>query len=143
MSTSLFTPASVTTDDVAVGNELPAQAIDLTATKIVSTALASRDYALVHHDPVVARERGLDNIIVNILTTNGLVGAYVTAWAGPNAILRKIGIRLGASAYPGDTLTMSGQVTEVSGSRVTLSVVGAVSRGSHVTATVVVELPGS
>ena len=44
---------------------------------------------------------------MNILTTNGLVERYVTDWAGPAAIVRKVKIRLGAPNYPGDTMTMT------------------------------------
>lgn len=129
------------TADVAVGTDVPPLVIPLTVTKIVSTAIASRDYALVHHNQETARERGLQDIIVNILTSNGLVGRYVTDWTGPNAVLRKVAIRLGVSAYPGDDLTLTGTVTAVDGNTVTLAVVGAVPRGNHVTATVVVDLP--
>jgi len=48
---------------------------------------------------------------MNILTTNGLVGRYVTDWAGPNAVLKKVAIKLGAPNFPGDTMKMSGAVT--------------------------------
>lgn len=133
--------ATKTIGEVHVGDELPEDAIELTTTKIVATAIASRDYALVHHDQKVARERGLKDIIVNILTTNGLVGAYVTRWAGPNAVLKKVAIRLGVSAYPGDTLVMTGKVVRADGDTIALSVKGAVSRGSHVTGEVIVQLP--
>ncbi|GAA0710848.1 acyl dehydratase [Dactylosporangium roseum] len=134
-------PATRRVADVAVGTELPPLVIPLTVTKIVATAIATRDYALVHHDQATARERGLQDIIVNILTSNGLVGRLVTDWAGPNAVLKKVAIRLGVSAYPGDDLTLSGTVTEIDGNTVTIAVTGAVPRGNHVTGTVLVDLP--
>ena len=40
-----------TLDSVRVGEELPELAIDITRTLIVATAIASRDYQDVHHDP--------------------------------------------------------------------------------------------
>ena len=46
-------------EDVAVGDALPELAIPLTRTLIVATAIASRDYQDVHHDPGLAVERGL------------------------------------------------------------------------------------
>ena len=49
----------------------------------MSGAIASRDYQDVHHDPVLAKDRGSKDIFMNILTTNGLVGRYVTDWSGP------------------------------------------------------------
>ena len=55
----------------------------------------------MHHDKGAAQRSGVDDIFMNILTTNGLVGRYVTDWAGPEAQLRNIKIRLGAPAVPG------------------------------------------
>ena len=44
-----------------------------------------RDYQDVHHDPGLAVERGSPDIFMNILSTNGFVGRFVTDWAGPGA----------------------------------------------------------
>src|SRR4029450_10653630 len=99
-------------DDVQVGDEVPTLVIPLTRTLIVSTAIASRDYQDVHHDPGLAQERGSKDIFMNILTTNGFGGGFVTDWAGPNAVLKAVKIRLGAPNYPGDTMTLSGEVTK-------------------------------
>lgn len=120
-----------------VGEQLPELAIPLTRTTIVATAIASRDYQDVHHDPSLAVERGSPDIFMNILTTNGYVGRFVTDWAGPKARLKKVAIRLGAPNYPGDTMTLRGEVTEVDGDEVTVKVVGSNSLGDHVTGTVV------
>ena len=97
--------------DVSVGDELPQLDIPLTRTLIVATAIASRDYQDVHHDPGLADERGSKDIFMNILTTNGFVGRFVTDWAGPDATIRNVSIRLGAPNYPGDTMVMTGTVT--------------------------------
>ena len=75
-------------DDVQVGDEVPTLVIPLTRTLIVATAIASRDYQDVHHDPGLAQERGSPDIFMNILSTNGFVGRFITDWAGPDAILR-------------------------------------------------------
>jgi acyl dehydratase len=120
----------------AVGEQLPELRIPITRTLIVATAIAGRDYQDVHHDPELARERGSKDVFMNILTSNGLVGRYVTDWAGPAARLRKVAIRLGAPNYPGDVMTMTGEVTEVDGELVTVAVRGANSLGAHVTGTV-------
>ena len=125
-----------------VGETLPALAIPLTRTTIVATAIASRDYQDVHHDPSLAIERGSPDIFMNILTTNGYVGRFVTDWAGPTAHLKKVAIRLGAPNYPGDTMTLTGEVTAVEGEEITVKVVGANSLGDHVTGTVVLTKAG-
>jgi acyl dehydratase len=133
--------ASLRYDDVSVGDELPELAIPLTRTVIVATAIASRDYQDVHHDPGLANQRGSPDIFMNILSTNGFVGRFVTDWAGPDARLTSVKIRLGAPNYPGDTMTMSGSVTSKDGGIVEVSVRGANRLGDHVTGTVTVELP--
>ncbi|HEX9546183.1 MAG TPA: MaoC family dehydratase [Acidimicrobiales bacterium] len=132
---------SVTYSDVAVGDELPTLSVPLTRTLIVSTAIASRDYQDVHHDPGLAQERGSKDIFMNILSTNGFVGRFITDWAGPNATITKVAIRLGAPNYPGDTMTMTGSVTAKRDGEIEVALRGANSLGDHVTGTVTVTLP--
>ena len=126
--------------NVDVGTELPPLDIPLTRTLIVSTAIASRDYQDVHHDPELARERGSQDIFMNILSTNGFVGRFVTDWAGPAARIKNVSIRLGAPNYPGDTMRLTGKVDAVDGNVVIVSVRGANDLGDHVTGTVTLEL---
>ena len=137
-------------EDVAVGDALPELAVPLNRTLIVATAIATRDYQDVHHDPSLAHERGSEDIFMNILSTNGFVGRFVTDWAGPAAIVRSIAIRLGAPNYPGDTMVLTGEVTELSAPGpeapsgrgvVTVAIRGRNGRGFHVTGTARVSLP--
>ncbi|MFF3263783.1 MaoC family dehydratase [Streptomyces sp. NPDC002932] len=126
-----------------VGEELAPLEIAVTRTLIVAGALASRDYQDVHHDAELAREKGSPDIFMNILTTNGLVGRYVTDHFGPAAVLRKVAIRLGAPNYPGDTMVLSGKVTALgSDGTAEVSIVGANGLGRHVTGTVTISVPG-
>lgn len=127
---------------VSVGDKLPPLEIDITAKLIVGGAIASRDYQNVHHDKDAAQALGSPDIFMNILTTNGLVGRYVTDWAGPSARLKKIAIRLGAPNFPGDTMTLSGEVISVdaAGGRVEIEISGENQLGYHVTGTVGVSL---
>ena len=126
--------------DVQVGDTLPELQIPLTRTFIISTAIASRDFQEVHHDHELAHERGSADIFVNILTSNGVVGRYVTDWSGPESRLKKVAIRLGVPSHPGDTLVLNGEVTAVDGPTVELAVRGINRLGAHVTGTVTVEL---
>jgi hypothetical protein len=136
----MTTTTSLRAADVKVGDELPTLDIPLTRTLIVSTAIASRDYQDVHHDPGLAQARGSKDIFMNILTTNGFVGRFITDWAGPDAVLKSVKIRLGAPNYPGDTMVMTGAVTKKDGPVVEVSLRGANSLGDHVTGTVTLEL---
>jgi hypothetical protein len=141
-------PTGPTYSDVSVGDELPTLVLPITRTLIVSGAIASRDYQDVHHDQVLAKERGSKDIFMNILTTNGLVGRYVTDWSGPRSRLSEVNIRLGAPNYPDCTMTLTGTVTEKgplsddgTTGTVTVSIRGANDLGDHVTGTVRVVLP--
>ncbi|MER7894898.1 MaoC family dehydratase [Streptomyces sp. NPDC096046] len=123
------------------GDRLPPLEIPVTRTLIVAGAIASRDYQDVHHDPDLARQKGSPDIFMNILTTNGLVGRYITDHFGPRAVLRRVAIRLGAPNHPGDTMVLTGTVEEVDGDTTTVRVVGANGLGTHVTGTVTVRVP--
>jgi hypothetical protein len=136
-----MTTTSLRYDDVNVGDQLPELDIPLTRTLIVSTAIASRDFQDVHHDPGLAQERGSPDIFMNILTTNGLVGRYVTDWAGPNALLKAVRIRLGAPNYPGDTMKLTGAVTRKDAGEIEIGLKGSNRLGDHVIGTVVLALP--
>ena len=140
--------SDLTFSDVKVGDELPTLVVPITRTLIVAGALASRDYQDVHHDQELAQARGSKDIFMNILTTNGLVGRYVTDWSGPGSRLAEVNIRLGAPNYPDCIMTLTGSVTEkgplsVDGTSgmVTVAIRGANDLGDHVTGTVKVVLP--
>ncbi|WP_328627109.1 MaoC family dehydratase [Streptomyces sp. NBC_00353] len=125
-----------------VGEELAPLEVAVTRTLIVAGAIASRDYQDVHHDAELAQQKGSPDIFMNILTTNGLVGRYVTDHFGPSAVLRKVAIRLGAPNYPGDTMVLSGTVTAVGDDGTAeVTVVGANGLGRHVTGKVTVSVP--
>ena len=131
---------------IAVGDELPPFELALTSTMVVAGAIASRDFMPAHYDPAFAKAQGAPDIFMNILTTNGYVSRYVTDWAGPEAIVKRIAIRLGAPAIPGKTLRFSGRVAakREAGDEcvLELAVRAANDLGDHATGTVVVTLPG-
>ena len=119
-----------------VGAELPELRVEATPTMVVSTALATRDFQDVHHDRDLAIAKGSKDIFVNILTDTGLVQRFVTDWAGPQARIKSISIRLGVPCYAYDTLVFTGAVEEIDGDLVTVSVTGRGQLGDHVVGTV-------
>ena len=132
-------------EQVKVGDALPELPIPITVTLVVGGALASRDFTPVHHDKAAAQAQGMADVFMNILTTNGLVGRYVTDWAGPDAVVKNVAIKLGAPNLPGDTMRMAGSVKsrdEASG-EVTVEIAGKNGWGNHVTGTVRLALPRS
>src|SRR3978361_2571367 len=90
---------------VEVGTKLPELTLYGDPTFIVSTAIATRDYQDVHHDRDKAQAKGSTDILVNILTDTGLVERFITDWAGPAALIKSIGLRLGVPWYAYDTIT--------------------------------------
>ncbi|MGI9433032.1 MAG: MaoC/PaaZ C-terminal domain-containing protein [Myxococcota bacterium] len=128
--------------DVNIGDELPGLDVPLTASIIVGGALASRDFTPVHHDRSAAQAQGMSDVFMNILTTNGYVGRFVTDWAGPDAAIRQLSVKLGGPNLPGDTMKMSGKVVEADADAgtVAVDVVGKNSWGNHVEGRVVVAL---
>ncbi|MCH9668368.1 MAG: MaoC family dehydratase [Actinomycetia bacterium] len=112
-------------------------------TFIVSTAIATRDYQDVHHDRDKAQAKGSKDIFVNILTDTGLVQRFITDWAGPTAVIKSIGLRLGVPWYAYDTVTFTGEVIEVVDDLITLKVTGSNSLGDHVIAKATLTLVGA
>jgi hypothetical protein len=127
--------------DVKPGDSLPTCAVPITATLIVAGAIASRDYQDVHHDRELAKLRGSPDIFMNILTTSGLTARYVTDWTGPEVLLRRLAIRLGAPNDPGDEMLLTGSVSAVSGGDLEIALRGENRLGPHVTGTVSLTLP--
>lgn len=128
---------------VAVGTTLPELKLYGDPTFIVSTAIATRDYQDVHHDRDKAQAKGSRDIFVNILTDTGLVQRFITDWAGPTAVIKSIGLRLGVPWYAYDTVTFTGEVTDVVDDLITLKVTGSNSLGDHVIATATLTLGGA
>ena len=126
--------------DISAGDGLPECTVPITTTRIVATAIASRDYQDVHHDRDLAIQRGSKDIFMNILTSSGISARWVTDWAGPEARLRSLKIRLGAPNYPGDAMVMAGRVATLEGRVAEVEFAGMNSLGPHVMGTVEVEL---
>ena len=110
-----MTAARTTVDwhSVRAGDELPAMVIEMTPTRIVAGAIASRDFMPVHHDRDFANSQGAPDIFMNILSDTAYCSRFLTDWAGPDAMVKHLAIRLGVPVFPGHTLTFTGNVTSV------------------------------
>lgn len=130
---------------VQPGFELPELRLEMTATRIVAGALATRDFMPVHHDREFAESQGAPDIFMNILSTTAYCSRFLTDWAGPDAMLRHVAIRLGVPVFPGTTLSFTGRVTtvELTGdeARIDVDFRGATEGGDHVTGQASVTVP--
>ena len=136
---------SARSSEIAVSDELPGFDLAVTSMVIVAAAIASRDFVPAHHHPELAKAQGAPDTFMNVPTTNGYVARFVTDWAGPEAMVRRIAIRLGAPAVPGQPLRFSGQVAKTSDEGdecvIEVAVRAANELGDHATGTVVITLP--
>ncbi|MBM3131556.1 MAG: hypothetical protein FJZ95_00795 [Chloroflexi bacterium] len=132
-------------NEVKEGEELPVFKRDITRTTIVSTAISSRDFERVHHDHEAAQKTGAKDIFLNILSTGGFIGRYLTDWSGPEGELKKVEIKLGATVYPGDTVVHTGKVikkyTEGNRNLVDIQYALSVPMGPHAWGTATLALP--
>jgi hypothetical protein len=131
--------------NLQVGLRLPEEVIPVTVPLVTGGAIATRDYFPGHHDLEAARALGSPHIFMNILTTNGLVQRYVENWAGETCVLHALKIKLGMPNYPGDQMTLSGEVKafDASTGRYTIEIKGRNGMGNHVTGTVDLSFQGA
>ncbi len=132
-------------NQIRVGDPITPMKIDVTATVVVAGAIATRDFMPVHHDREYANSQGAPQIFMNIMTDNGFCSRFLTDWAGPEAMVRKIAIRLGVPAYAGSKLEFTGKVTaksHVDGEGIVEVELRATNdQGDHVSGTAVLGLP--
>ena len=130
---------------IRVGDPITPMTIDVTATVVVAGAIATRDFMPVHHDRDYAASQGSPNIFMNIITDNGYCSRFLTDWAGPEAMVRKVAIRLGVPSYAGSMLEYTGRVTGKSEAGddgiVEIEFRATNDQGDHLSGTAVIGLP--
>jgi len=144
MTTSVR-PQTLDWNGIRVGDRLPILVIDVTASVIVAGAIATRDFMPVHHDRDYANEQGAPDIFMNILSDTAYCSRFLTDWAGPEAMVKKLAIRLGVPVFPGSTLTYTGTVIATSQldgeGLVEVELQATNDLGDHVSGTAVLGLP--
>ena len=96
-----------------IGMRLPQLSVPVTRKMIIFGALASRDWQPQHHDPVLAVEAGLPDIIMNNYTQAGLIGRYITDWTGPHGRIGRFSFAMRKPLLPGSTATINGMVVDI------------------------------
>ena len=131
--------------EVAVGDHLPTLEVPVTATLIAAGAIATRAFRPVHHDRDYAASQGAPDIFMNILSDTGWCSRFLTDWAGPDAMVTHLAVRLGVPVFPGHTMTYTGEVTdrreEDGWGVVEVAFRAATDLGDHVSGTATLTLP--
>lgn len=100
--------------DVAPGAGLPPLVHEVTATTVVLGAMASRDWRPMHHDHEFAVTRnGTRDIFMNTPNQAAWFERYLTDWTGPYGRLGRLTFRMRGSVFPGDRMTLTGTVRDV------------------------------
>jgi acyl dehydratase len=100
--------------EIRVGDPLTPLDLEVTPTRVVAGAIASRDFMPVHHDRDYANSQGAPEIFFNILSDTAYCSRFLTDWAGPETMVKRLAIRLGVPAFAGSKLTYTGEVTSTS-----------------------------
>ena len=120
-----------------LGESLVSDPIHISPTLIVAGAIATRDYYPVHHDRDFAQASGSRDILMNILTTNGLIARVVGEWTS-QARLESLTTRLRSSLHPNEQLSIHGTLNNVGAGLAELTLSAKTASAVHAEATALV-----
>ncbi|WP_169945162.1 hypothetical protein [Microbispora sp. H11081] len=109
----MTTTSAVSKENVEVGLELPPLHFDVSLTTLAKDVAGTRDIYEIHHNSEFAKANGARDMFLNTMWYQGLLGRYLTDWAGSNSFVRKIGFDMRGTNCPGDHLVVRGKVTGV------------------------------
>jgi len=101
-------------EDIQIGDEITPLVKEIGMARMMAYGAATWDFIRLHYDADYARELGFEAPFVDGQMMGGFLTQHIQDWAGPGAFLRKLAFRNRVMAYPGDSLTCHGVVTDVS-----------------------------
>ena len=101
-------------EDIQIGDEITPLVKEIGMARMMAYGAATWDFIRLHYVADYARELGFEAPFVDGQMMGGFLTQHVQDWAGPGAFLRKLAFRNRVMAYPGDSLTCHGVVTDVS-----------------------------
>lgn len=122
-------------DEIAIGDQLPAEQITYQQADLIRYAGASGDFNPLHwDDEFAAGVSPTGGVIAHGMLSMGHVSRVVTAWAGGPEKVRELDMSFRAPCPVGATVTIGGEVTDVDqrGGTATLSVWAELDDGSRV-----------
>ncbi len=114
--------ATVTYDEVEVGQEIPAVDYGVRRVNLVMYAGASGDFNKIHWNERFAKMVGLPDVIAHGMFTMAQAGRFLTDWAGDPGAVVDYGVRFSSMVVvpdddEGATITVSGVVTDKLGDK--------------------------
>ena len=98
-------------EDVQEGDELPELRMPITFTRCVYLASATRDFSPQHSNRDYAQQRSkTKNVFVNTPFNLGMVSRYLTDWAGPRSVVRRMSMAMRGNVCAGDDMVLTGKV---------------------------------
>lgn len=107
-------PPTPRPSDLRVGDSIPPLERTLDLVRMVAYGGATWDWHRLHYDPAYAAERGIERPVVDGQMLGALLAEALIDWLGPRAFIRKLGFRLRAMVFAGDTVRCESEVTGVS-----------------------------
>jgi acyl dehydratase len=108
--------------EIAVGDEGPEVVVgEFERKDFVKYAGASGDFHPVHYDDQYAAAAGNPDVFAQGMLTAGIGARFVTKWFGL-ANVDQYGVRFQKRVFPGDTVSVNGEVTAVNRTEETVEV---------------------
>lgn len=98
---------------IEVGDSFDLTKGPVTTVQLAMYAGASGDFNRIHYDLPFAQEAGLGGVIAHGMLTMGFAAEMLAAWAGPTALIRRVGANFKSPVRPGDNVMLRGTVTGV------------------------------
>lgn len=100
--------------DPEIGAELHEAHLDITHATVVMGATTTGAFFGGHIDPAYARDvQGRRDVYLATGQVLGYIDRHALGWAGPTAFLAKRSITMRSSICAGDTVTITGRITDV------------------------------
>jgi acyl dehydratase len=96
-----------------VGQALPEHGQTFTEVDLVAYGAATWDWHRLHYDQAHAKAKQLPGLLIDGQAFGAVFAREAMRWAGPQAFLARMGLKMKSMAFAGDHLVASGQVTAV------------------------------
>jgi acyl dehydratase len=107
--------------NVKVGDQVPALTKHCTLTSMIAYAGATWDWHRLHYDDDYLKSKGLSAPVVDGQVFGAYVVQAIQDWLGESAFISELDFRYACLVFAEEHVQVSGEITSVSGSEVSLS----------------------